>query len=204
MNFTTADGLAANWIITINNTSDGVLWFGAQGGGLTRYDPHSFESYTVADGLAGNEVRSAHRLADGTLWLGSSVTPLRPIGLNRFVEGTFVEVPLPDGDTEDIERIRVLPDAIFLAGGFKRVGAYRLEGARLVPAFTTSDPEFRGSADVIAEKDGTIWLARGEEGVWRAQRQRGSIHAGNCVASEGATFSRNTGSTIRTVLRLMT
>ena len=174
VNFIPTDGLAGREIVAIDSTSDGVLWFASNDGGLTRYDSRSFESYTVADGLAGNDVRAAHKLPDGTLWFGSSVTPARPSGLNRFVGGTFVEVPLPEGDTGDIRRIQILPDVVLLAGGFKRALAYRLESARLVPVLVASDSELRGSTDVIAAKDGTLWWTRGNGSVGRVQRQPGA------------------------------
>jgi PAS domain S-box-containing protein len=164
VNVTPTDGFVGNAIIAIDSTSDGVLWFGARDGGPTRYDPRSFESYTVADGLAGNDVRGTHRLPDGALWFGSTS------GLNQLVEGKFALVPLPDGDVGGISRIRVLP-----AGWFERAAAYRLEGTKLVPAVTRSEPELRGFNDAIAEKDGTIWLVRHfeVEGLWRAKRRLG-------------------------------
>jgi PAS domain S-box-containing protein len=172
VNFTTADGLAGRVATFPSSTSEGVLWFGTEDSGLTRYDPNTFEPYTVADGLAGNEVRDAHRLPDGTLWFGSSVTPSRSSGLNQFVDGRLVEVPLPEGDTGAIRRIRIFADTVFIAGNFQRAPAYRLEGAKLVSVFTASDPELRGSADLSLAKDGTIWLTGGFK-VWRAQRQPG-------------------------------
>ena len=37
-NYTTADGLANNWVFSALEDRDGYLWFGSQGGGLSRFD----------------------------------------------------------------------------------------------------------------------------------------------------------------------
>ena len=80
-------------------------------------------------------------------------------------------MPLPDGDVGVISKFHVSRKAVFLAGAFRRAAAYRLAGAGFVPAFSTSVLD-HWTMDLVAEKDGTIWLARA--GLWRAQRQPGA------------------------------
>jgi signal transduction histidine kinase/ligand-binding sensor domain-containing protein len=169
VNFGTADGLTPGGIGSIASTSDGVIWLGGKAG-LMRYDPNSFESFTVKNGLNGNYIRAAHRLDDGTLWFAG------PRGLNALTNGSFTDVPLPNGDFNNIFRIRVQQDKVYLLGWFRQASAYQLESGKLIPVITTSDSAEVGKdavEDLIAERDGTIWLARGESGVWRARRKPG-------------------------------
>ena len=73
VNFTDQDGLANNYIRTINHDSDGMMWFGTLGGGcgVSRYDGETFVNFTIQDGLAGNPVPTIYRDDDGVLWFGT-------------------------------------------------------------------------------------------------------------------------------------
>ena len=50
-NFTTAQGLANNTVFSITEDKTGNLWFGTDGGGVSRYDGKSFTNFTTAQGL---------------------------------------------------------------------------------------------------------------------------------------------------------
>ncbi|PYI83871.1 MAG: hypothetical protein DME26_14315, partial [Verrucomicrobia bacterium] len=51
VNFTKADGLAQNDVITITGTPDGTIWFGTRSGGISRYEPNVISHFTQADGM---------------------------------------------------------------------------------------------------------------------------------------------------------
>ena len=53
--YTTADGLASDYIVTIYRDSRGFLWFSTRDG-LSRFDGTRFTSYGIADGLPGATV----------------------------------------------------------------------------------------------------------------------------------------------------
>ena len=83
-NFTTAQGLANNTVWSVTEDKTGNLWFGTDGGGVSRYDGKSFTNFTTAQGLANNTVLSitedGHQLGTdgarmsegGNLWFGTS------------------------------------------------------------------------------------------------------------------------------------
>jgi ligand-binding sensor domain-containing protein len=58
--FTIDDGLAANDVWAVLQAQDGALWFGTNGGGVSRFDGRwtLFSVETTGGGLAGNQVRS--------------------------------------------------------------------------------------------------------------------------------------------------
>ena len=73
LNFTTADGLAGNYVYSIHQDADGTMWFGSSDGGLSRYDGQSFVNFTTTDGLGSNYVQDGlYRAADGILWVGTA------------------------------------------------------------------------------------------------------------------------------------
>ena len=69
-NFTVEDGLAGNIIYSIEQTEQGVLWFGTNRG-LSRYDGKNWQSFNVHDGLLGNDVYAIQATANGDIWVGT-------------------------------------------------------------------------------------------------------------------------------------
>jgi len=62
--------LPGNVVRTIYESRDGVMWFGLDGGGVSRYleETESFISYTETTGLADNSVNGLVEAEDGTIW----------------------------------------------------------------------------------------------------------------------------------------
>ncbi|MEY3243055.1 MAG: hypothetical protein RIR11_4494 [Bacteroidota bacterium] len=70
-NFTTDDGLALDAIGCSVMDKNGNLWFGTQGGGVSRYDGKSFTNFTTVQGLVNNSVVSLIEDKTGNLWFGT-------------------------------------------------------------------------------------------------------------------------------------
>ena len=70
-NFTSDNGLALDAVKCSIMDAKGNLWFGTNGGGVSRYDGTSFTTFTKAQGLAGNNVSSITEDKAGNLWFGT-------------------------------------------------------------------------------------------------------------------------------------
>ena len=57
------------FIRSILEDRDGVLWFGG-GGGVSRYDGTDWQFFTEDDGLANNWANSMYQASDGAMWFG--------------------------------------------------------------------------------------------------------------------------------------
>ncbi|MBI2504872.1 MAG: sigma 54-interacting transcriptional regulator [Candidatus Latescibacteria bacterium] len=68
--FTTEDGLAHDWVISVFQDREGDLWFGT-GGGASRYDGQGWITFTTQEGLADNQVSSILQDREGYLWFGT-------------------------------------------------------------------------------------------------------------------------------------
>lgn len=63
------EGMAQNFIYSMDQDANGYLWIGT-GEGLCRYDGQNFKTYTTKDGLAEDVVTSTYIGTAGVLWIG--------------------------------------------------------------------------------------------------------------------------------------
>jgi ligand-binding sensor domain-containing protein/two-component sensor histidine kinase len=68
--FTSADGLANNFVTCFGHGNDGALWIGTRGG-LSRYYQGKFTTFTRRDGLLSDNIYGAVEDDFGHLWLSS-------------------------------------------------------------------------------------------------------------------------------------
>lgn len=61
-NFSVQDGLGQSQVMAIEQDSLGLMWFGTQGGGLSRFDGKHFTNFTVKDGLKSNFVNHIEKI----------------------------------------------------------------------------------------------------------------------------------------------
>lgn len=94
-NYTTADGLGSNVILSLHETEDGTLWVGTGFGGISMLAPGAttFTTYTTANGLAGDVVYAINSDTKGNIWVGTKE------GASRFdpVTKTFRNFTTDDG-----------------------------------------------------------------------------------------------------------
>ena len=69
--YTTDNGLALDQVFYGYKDSKGNLWFGTNGGGVSKYDGKNFTNYTTAHGLANNVVLCITEDKKGNLWFGT-------------------------------------------------------------------------------------------------------------------------------------
>ena len=58
-------------IIATNKDKKGNIWIGTYGGGLSKYDYHSFTNYSTKDGLSHNYIHTLFEDSKGNIWIGS-------------------------------------------------------------------------------------------------------------------------------------
>lgn len=69
-----------NYVVSLEVDSQGSVWAGTWGGGLSRFDGKRWVNYTTAEGLPGNHVFMLHKDGSGKLWIGTNngLTYLQP------------------------------------------------------------------------------------------------------------------------------
>ena len=69
--YTTDEGIGLDEVYCSYKDKSGNLWFGTNGGGISRYDGKSFTNYTTANGLAYNLIWCITQDRQGNLWVGT-------------------------------------------------------------------------------------------------------------------------------------
>jgi hypothetical protein len=64
-------GMNSSNVNSIMEDSRGNLWFGTQGGGVSRYNGESFTHFTEKEGLSNNNVTSVMEDRHGNIWFGT-------------------------------------------------------------------------------------------------------------------------------------
>ena len=83
-------GLPTGAVWGILEDNEGALWFGSDGGGVTRYDGRHFVTLTTDDGLVNNGVKAIYEDLDGSLWFGTTG------GVSRYRDGAFLRSEIQD------------------------------------------------------------------------------------------------------------
>ena len=162
VNLNTEDGLAGDRIMDIHRDSNGILWFGTQGG-VSRYDGEKggFANLTPKDGLAGNWVCSVCSDPDGVLWFGTSGGVSRYAKSNgrlRLTDGReFVNFTTKDGLVDDgVQAIHKDVNDVLWFG--TSGGVSRYDGEKFVN-FTQKDGLAGNWVRTIhSDSDGILWF----------------------------------------------
>lgn len=93
--YSTEDGLALDAVNCAILDSRGHLWFGTNGGGVSRYDGSSFTNFTSSHGLAGNILRSMLEDSKGNIWFGTIS------GVSKYDGYSFTNYTTKDGLADD-------------------------------------------------------------------------------------------------------
>lgn len=80
-----------NYIVALEVATDGKVWAGTWGGGLTIWDGAKWTNYSSVEGLPGNHVFMLHQDAKGQMWIGTNR------GLALWQDGKFKTMTTADG-----------------------------------------------------------------------------------------------------------
>lgn len=94
---TTDNGLSLDQVNCSYKDKWGNLWFGTNGGGVSRYDGKNFTTYTTAQGLGDNLVWCITQDHDGNLWFGTDRN-----GVSRYDGRSFTNFTTAQGLADDV------------------------------------------------------------------------------------------------------
>lgn len=150
--WTTEQGLPQNFVTAIEQTQDGFLWVGTNGG-LARFDGVRFRTF-AQDGPAGLR-HAISRLAvddDGTLWIAGSA------GMFSYRKGRFHGIPLGENGTNPVEGLlRCAGEKCILA--WTKEGLFRVDNE--TAALVKLPVPLTSVRDIQQDRQGRLWIADG-------------------------------------------
>ncbi|MCC7332180.1 MAG: hypothetical protein IT232_06180, partial [Flavobacteriales bacterium] len=85
-------GMNSSYVWSILEDKSGNLWFGTNGGGVSKYDGKTFTHYTEKEGLSNNSVISILEDKSGNLWFGTNGG-----GVSKYDGKTFTHYTKKEG-----------------------------------------------------------------------------------------------------------
>ena len=147
-NYSVADGLAQSQVYAMINDSQGYIWMGTQGGGLSRFDGINFTSFTVRDSLSNNYVESLFEDKEGNIWVGTQS------GLNKFDGLNFQTI----SDTDTLFITAIAQDLSGFLWVGTRQGIYQYDGKQLTN-YSRKNKLSRGRVNCFFyDKKNTLWI----------------------------------------------
>ena len=157
--YTYLDGLGQNRVWTIFQDRDGFLWFGTDGGGISRYDGDKFVNFTTDDGLVYNSVLAIYQDREGFLWFGTRG------GISRYDGDKFVNFTTDDGLHNNIVQAIHEDREGFLWFGTSTGGVSRYDGDKFIN-FTTNKGLIPNYVRAIhQDREGFLWFGSPGQGL---------------------------------------
>ncbi len=153
--YNVTDGLGASGVVSMIQDRNGVLWFGLLGGGICRYDGHSFRTFTTQDGLPSNDVWTIYEDSRGNLWIGTLGGGLCTYDGKKFVRMAGKK-ELGDGWNwiSFLLEDRRGNMWVSLVGG----GVCRYDGLRFTKFNTDNGLPNNTSWELLEDRSGNIWI----------------------------------------------
>jgi signal transduction histidine kinase/ligand-binding sensor domain-containing protein len=159
--FTSGNGLASDGINCSLMDRFGNIWFGTNGGGVSRYDGKSFNSLTTIQGLGHNNVMCIAEDRMGNLWFGTAGG-----GVSRYDGKSFCTITTAQGLANN-NVWSIVEDKIGNLWFGTSKGVCRYDGISLS---TFIDEQWYGDnhvTSIIEDKTGNLWFGTYEGGLSR-------------------------------------
>jgi signal transduction histidine kinase/ligand-binding sensor domain-containing protein len=151
--WTTADGLADDFIRRLFEDNEGNLWIGMLGGGLSRWRRAALIPYGQPEGLPQGFASTVLGDARGDLWLGTWGQ-----GLFRLHQGQLDRVALPG--TLRQSPIRALAEdrggGVWIGTWYD--GLYHYDGSRIKRYLTGSESFSNAISALVVDRNGSLWV----------------------------------------------
>ena len=155
-NFTSAGGLASDYVSRILEDRAGNLWFGTYGGGVSRYDGATWRTYSTADGLADNHVSSILEDRAGNLWFGTDG------GVSRYDGSTWRTFTTADGlASNDVSSILEDRAGNLWFGTYGGGGVSRYDGSTWRTFGTADGLASDDVSSILEDRAGHLWFGTG-------------------------------------------
>ena len=151
--YNTDNGLALDQIYCSYKDRTGNLWFGTNGGGISKYDGNKFTNYTTTHGLANNVIWCILEDKMGNLWFGTDGN-----GVSKFDGKSFTNYTTQQGLANNVVYSIIEDKSGNLWMGTNGGGVSKFNGKRFANYTTEEGLANNAVRDIAEDKTGNIWL----------------------------------------------
>ncbi|MEA3438943.1 MAG: hypothetical protein U9R58_01540, partial [Chloroflexota bacterium] len=151
-NYTSADGLADDMILSVAVAEDGTVWAGNFNVGVSRIVNGEITNYGTEDGLGYSNTNALAIEPDGSVWAGTTV------GLGYFDGSDWKNYTQDDGLIyETVKSLLIAPDGTLWVGTSSGVSHY--DGSTWTNYNKDDGLVDNSVGDIDIDEDGNLWFA---------------------------------------------
>ncbi len=151
--FTTDDGLALDQVYCSYKDKGGNLWFGTNGGGISKYDGKTFSNYTTAHGLANNSIWCITEDHKGNIWFGTDGS-----GASKYDGKQFTTYTTSQGLAGNVVFSIAVDKENNLWFGTGKEGVSKFDGKKFITYTTQNGLANNAVKSIIEDKNGNLWF----------------------------------------------
>ena len=181
--YATKHGLAGSIVIAIYQSSQGYIWIGTQGGGVSRFDGKEFKNFTKKDGLISNDITTICEDVHHNIWIGTTE------GLSKFDGKTFTNFTDKQGigATTVYSIISASNGDLWMATFDQGIKIFR--DNKFITIDTTSGLPTNSTFCVFEDSKGVFWIGLYKEGLCRADKNGKIIEHIKTFSSDDKRYS---------------
>ncbi len=166
--YSLSEGLPQSQVFDALHDSKGYMWFGTQGGGLSRFDGQRFKNFTTKHGLPSNYVRTLFEDNLSRIWIGTKK------GIALFDGKKIIEKPWEEqGQSEVVDFIQKNDSTLWLA---TRIGIWEYQyGTDTLVKKDIQSSINRVACNQLYKTSTGIWLASDQGGFFI--NKKGTVQA---------------------------
>jgi ligand-binding sensor domain-containing protein/signal transduction histidine kinase len=151
--YTSDDGLALDQVHSSYKDRNGHLWFGTNGGGVSRFDGKKFTNYTNLHGLASNIVWSILEDRNGNIWFGTDGN-----GVSKYDGKIFTNYSTKEGLSGDV--VFCIKEDRKGTLWFGTSGGITKYDGKKFTKYTVTEGLFNNTIkDILEDTKGNLWFA---------------------------------------------
>ncbi len=151
--YSTDDGLALDQVNCSFMDKQGNLWFGTNGGGVSKYDGKSFVNYTTQQGLANNIIWCIMEDHAGNLWFGTDGS-----GVSKYDGVRFNNYSTQQGLADNVVFSIIEDRKQKIWFGTLKSGVSIYDGKKFNTLSTRDGLAHNAVRTMMEDRDGNIWF----------------------------------------------
>ncbi|PWJ44757.1 two-component regulator propeller domain-containing protein [Sediminitomix flava] len=155
--YSVENGLAQSTVYAITQDTQGFMWFGTRGGGLNRFDGHSFSQYIHdpkdSTSIPHNVVSALLPADEGHIWVGTA-NGICLFSIHEAKSKVYKETVLEDERENFFYSFFKTKEGDFYAGSVDGLYLYNKES----DSFKLISEEYRGIRTITQGPEGNIWF----------------------------------------------